>query len=137
MVCARRMAAVEIVRVADEATPEDAWREAVALHMLKEDRPALFVSDRAYLVQLSLRVRKLAASNRAAFGDPSRGPRKRALRDPNADAAAVMGAMLRDTFEVAGAYFDQQERVEEERRTAERKAFHEAMREVAPEGAVW
>ena len=130
-------AAAAIVRVADEARPEDAWRETVALFMLREDRPGLFVSDRAFLVQLSIRARKLAPSNRSAFGDATKGRQKRALRDPNIRSALVMGTLLRDTFGAAGMRFAAQERAEEERRTKERAAFHDALREVAPEGDRW
>lgn len=125
-------AAAELVRVSEQASPENAWRTAAAMFMLQDYEPRRFASDAAFFVQLGRRVRHLAPADRRSFVDPSTGGTTFSYRDPNPRTAVIIGQMLAETFGVAGTRFAQQDRKEMEQQQAERTAFYAALNEVAP-----
>ena len=131
-------AARELVKVAEQASPERAWKTAVAMCLLREADPHLFASETSFRVQLGRRVRHLTETNRGRYWNPAEGRYKFAYRDPSPRATFVIGDMLNEVFGVAGLYFAKQDRAEAAAKVSERKAFHDALREVAPEGtASW
>lgn len=125
-------AAGELVKVAGEASPDDAWRTAVAMFLLREADPRLFPTEGAFRVQLGRRVRHLAATSRATYWNPAECRFKGVYRDPSPRGAVVVGDMLAAAFGVAGSYFAKQDRVEADARAAERTAFYAALHDVAP-----
>lgn len=125
-------AAGELVKVAGEASPDDAWRTAVGMFLLREADPRMFPTDRAFNTQLGRRVRHLGTTSRAMHWDSGEGRFKGVYRDPSPRAAAVVGDMLAETFGVAGVYFARQATAEADAKAAERTAFHAALNEVAP-----
>ena len=124
----RYLAAKEIVRVAVEPSAEDAWRTAVAMFLFREHEPTRFVSDKAFLVQLSRRVRHLSTINRGSYYDHVSGGTKLVWRDPNTRVAVLIGQALADTFGAAGVFFADQERKEADSKQAERNAFYDALK---------
>jgi hypothetical protein len=126
-----RGAAQELVRVAEQASAEDAWRTAVAMFLLREHEPRRFATDRAFLVQLGRRVRHLAEANQGSFYNPATGRTKHVYRDPNPRVAAIVGQRLAEMFGAAGVYFAEREQREAERKQTERRAFFAALRDVA------
>lgn len=127
-----RQTALEIVRVAEEASAEAVWRTAIAVFLLREHDPRIFASDRGFIVQLGRCVRHLSEMNAGTYWDHRTGAVKRTYRDPNARVAVRVGEVLAEAFGAAGLYFAEQDRKEAERREAERTAFYEALREVVP-----
>jgi hypothetical protein len=127
----QHLAAAELVRVAGDATPEDGWRTAVAMFLMREYEPRRFVSDRAFLVQLGRRVRHLTEANRGSFWDGAEGRMKFAYVDPNPRVAVLIGELLAEAFGAAGVVFAGQDREEAERKQAEALAFRAALQAVA------
>ncbi len=128
-------AAGEIVKVAEAAAPEAAWRVAVAMFLLREDDPRLFPTEQAFKVQLGRRVRHLAGGNRQSYWNPAEGRFKRVFRDASPRAALLVGEWLTEAFGVAGEWFAKQAQAEAAARAAERQAFYDALRDAAPLGA--
>ena len=125
-------AAGELVKAAGEASPDHAWRTAVAMFLLREADPRLFPTERAFRVQLGRRVRHLAATSRAIYWNLAEGRMKAVYRDPSPRAAVVVDDMLAEIFGVAGAFFAKQEQAEADAKAREREAFYAALHDVAP-----
>lgn len=129
-------ASQEIIKVAEQASAEEAWMVAVGMVMLREAEPRRFQSERSFRVQLGRRTRLLALTNKATYWCPKRGRFKGVYRDPSPRAAVLVGDMLAEVFAVAGLYFHQEDKAEAAAKAAEREAFYAALRDVAPNGGV-
>lgn len=125
-------AAGEIVKVAGQATAEAAWQVAVAMFLMREADAHRFTTEGSFRVQLGRRVRHLADTNRGSYWHPGEGRFKLVFRDPSPRAAVLVGDILTETFGVAGIYFAKQAAAEADAKAAERRAFHNALNEVAP-----
>ena len=60
-------AAGELIKVAGQATPEQAWQTAVAMFLLQDAEPTRFPTEKSFRVQLGRRVRHLAETNRGTY----------------------------------------------------------------------
>ncbi len=125
-------AAGELVRVAEGATPEAVWRTAVAMWLLRETDPRLFPTEQSFKVQLGRRVRHLVETNRGRWWNPATGTFKLAFRDPSPRAAVLVGEWLVEAFGVAGEHFARMDKSEAAAKEAERRGFHEALRDLNP-----
>ncbi len=124
-------AAVELMRVAGQATAQDAWLTACAVFMLREFDPRRFASDRAFRFQLGRCVRHLADANRGSYYDHTTGRVKVAYRDPNQRVAELIGLQIGEAFGAAGLRFAAMDEAERADKAAERMAFHAALDGVA------
>lgn len=128
-------AAGELVKVAEQATAEAVWHRALSLFMLRAAEPHMFVSEKAFRVQLGRLCRHLADTSRASYFNSRLGRLQHVYRDPAPRAAFIVGDMLTEAFGVAGEWLARQEAAEAEAKATERSAFYEAMRDIAPAGA--
>lgn len=132
MNCLTVEAAGEIVKVAEGTTAEAAWRTAVAMWLLREADPRLFPTEQSFKVQMGRRVRHLVETNRGRWWNPATGSYKLAFRDPSPRAAVLVGEWLAEAFGVAGDHFARMDKAEADAKEAERRGFHEALRDLNP-----
>jgi hypothetical protein len=131
-----RLAAAELVRVADAADVTEVWRTAAAMVLMREVEPHRFRSDRAFLVQMGRRVRHLAGCNVGVYWNSRDGRPKHVYRDPNPKTAARVGQMLADAFGAVGVTLAREGHVEAEREAEDERAFRAALRGIAPSASL-
>lgn len=125
-----RQASQEVVKLAEHA---EAWRvveTALALFLMHEREPRRFLSDDALRHQLSRRLRGLAEVNAGTWFDHASNRVKRVYRDLPAPTAVLMGAMLAETFGVAGLLLARREDEDAEKRRRANEEMAQAVKDL-------
>ena len=125
-----RQACAEVQKLADHVEARDVIETALALYLMHEQAPRRFVSDDAFRYQLSRRLRGLADVNAGTWFDQTTGKVKRVYRDLPAITTMVMGAMLAETFGVAGLLLARREEDDAERRRRETLDLAQAVKDL-------
>lgn len=125
-----RQACHEVVKLAEHVEAGLVVEAALALYLMHEQAPRRFLSDDAFRHQLSRRLRGLADVNAGTWFDHTTNKVKRVYRDLPATTAVVMGAMLAETFGVAGLLLARREEEDAEKRRRENHELAEAVKDL-------
>lgn len=125
-----RQACQEVVKLAEHVEASEVVETALALYLMHEQAPHRFQSDDAFRHQLSRRLRALADVNAGTWFDHRTNKVKRVYRDPPAATALVMGAMLAETFGVAGLLLARREEEDAEKRRRENEELAQAVKDL-------
>jgi len=112
-------AAYELLKVGQHVELRPILETVLALYLLQDADPRRFRSDEAFLFQLVRRIRGLTHVNAGEYHDHISGKTKRVYRDLPPRVVRSIGHLLAHVFGLAGVYFAQLERKDEE---ADRKA---------------
>jgi hypothetical protein len=104
-----RIAAREVVTLADEASPREVVVCTLAMFVMLEMEPRRFRSDDAFRVQLARRVRRLTEANASFYFDPVADKGKRVYRDLPPRAARLFASWLAEALGGAGLHLAQLE----------------------------
>jgi hypothetical protein len=122
-----RLAAQEIVKLADDVPPRAVVEVTAAMVLMWEMEPRQFKSDQAFWLQLARRVRGLTDMNYGEGWDNVRQRVRRSYRELTPKASLILGQWLATALGVAGQYMARAERAEVEKQESERRALHEAL----------
>jgi hypothetical protein len=125
-----RIAAQEVVKLADAVEPRQVVETALAMFLMQELDPRRFRSDQAFRTQLVRRIRGLTDLNAGEYYDHTSGKTKRAYRDLPPRATAVLGLWLAEAFGAAGLHLARLELAEQEKTSKERQELHKALSEL-------
>lgn len=125
-----RQACQEVVKLAEHVEAGEVVETALALYLMHEQAPRRFLSDDAFRHQLSRRLRGLADVNAGTWFDHTTNKVKRVYRDLPATSALVMGAMLAETFGVAGLLLARREEEDAEKRRRENEELAQAVKDL-------
>lgn len=123
-----RLAAEEIVKLAEHVDAQVVLRMVCAVYLLQERDPRRFRSDDAFRHQLVRRCRGLTDVNAGTWFDNATGRVKRAYRDLAPKAALAMGGMLAEVLGPVGTKIAQLDRDRANREWQQRKALGVALR---------
>lgn len=125
-----RQACHEVVKLADHAETAEVVETALAVFLVQEQSPRRFLSDDAFRHQLARRLRALADVNAGTWFDHKTGKVKRVYRDLPAGTTVLLGAMLAETFGVAGLLLARRETEDAEKRRRENEELARAVQEL-------
>jgi len=127
-----RRAAQEVLKIAESAKPEEVWKRVAAVVMLRESRPTLFVSDRAFDFQLVRLFRQLGDLSFGQSWNHKTGKTKRHYRDLPPSVSERLGEDLRKALGVVGLQLHRvdvaQAEAQRKRAEEEREGFAELMK---------
>lgn len=124
-----RRAAKEMLTLADNVPPRGVLTTVIAMFMLQADQPRRFVSDAAFRVQLTRRVRGLTEVNAGEWTDAN-GQRKLAYHEIPPRAASCFAAWTVAGLGGIAVYLVQHERQKREDNEAQRRALSKALTEL-------
>jgi hypothetical protein len=122
-----RIAAQEVVKLADAVPPREIVRTTLAFFMMNELEPRRFRSDKAFRTQLVRRVRGLTDLDVGSWFDHQTGKTRRAYKELTPRAAMVMGQWLAQAFGGAGLHLARLEQTEADKKQSEQRAMHDAL----------
>jgi hypothetical protein len=122
-----RLAAQEVVKLAQEVKPREVVEVVSAMVVLWTMEPRRFGSDRAFWVQLARRVRSLADLHIGERWDNKRQRVRRCYREMTPRAAVIMGQWLAATLGVGGQHIARVEEAERDKKARESRELHEAL----------
>ncbi|WP_246688072.1 hypothetical protein [Methylobacterium sp. WL120] len=122
-----RVAAQEVVKLADHVAPSDVVVTTLAAFVLIDHQPRLFRSDASFKTQLVRRVRGLTEVNAGSWFNAHTGKTKRAYRELTPRAVMVLAGWLSDALGAVGLTLADMERREHDHRQRERQAMAEAL----------
>jgi len=125
-----RHTAQQLMRLRDAVPARDVIDTALAMYAIQFERPARFKSDRAFLFQLSRRVRGLADVDAGSRWSPSEGRMKRAYTEVPPRVLTCLGASLQTAFGIAGLRLAELDKKDAERGQAEKSALYDALKEL-------
>ena len=125
-----RIAAREVVTLADAVPARQVVVCSLAMFVLWELEPRRFRSDDAFRMQLARRVRRLTEANAAHYFDDVAGKGKRVYRDVAPRAAKVFAGWLADTLGGAGIKLARLELADIEKAKQDRLALRAALAEL-------
>lgn len=123
-------AAEQVQRVATATPPEVVVETALAMYLMREERPGRFQSDKAFSFELARRVRGLTESNAGTYWDAQTGKMKRVYKDLTPKAMEVLAGQLVAAFGGAGLFIAGLERVEQEKARADHQNLSKALGEL-------
>lgn len=126
----RRIAAEEIVKIADHVEATAVADTALAMMMMYDLDQRRFQSDEALLFQISRRVRGLTDLNCGTWFDHRTGRTKRAYRDLPPKATRVVGTWLVETFGAAGLVLARHEKRLATKEMEEKRKLNAALEEL-------
>jgi hypothetical protein len=122
-----RIAAKEVLKLADAVPPRQVVETTLALFIMRELQPRRFRSDRAFRTQLVRRVRGLTDLNAGCWFDNQTGKTKRAYKELTPRASMVMGQWFADALGGAGLHLARLEQTEADKKQSEIRAMHDAL----------
>lgn len=125
-----RHTAQQLVRLRDAVPARDVIDTALAMYSLQVERPARFKSDRAFLFQLSRRVRGLAGVDAGSRWSHSEGRMKKTYTEVPPKVLACLGASLQTAFGIAGLRLAELDKKDAAGKQAEKLALHDALKEL-------
>jgi hypothetical protein len=125
-----RQTAQQLLALREAVSAWDVIDTALAMYSVQLERPARFKSDRAFLFQLSRRVRGLAETNAGSRWSPSEGRMKKSYTEVPPTVLACLGASLQTAFGIAGLRLAELDKKEAEGQQAEQKQLHDALRDL-------
>jgi hypothetical protein len=125
-----RQTAQQLVALRDAVSATDVIDTALAMYAIQVERPARFRSDRAYLFELSRRVRGLAEVNAGSRWSPSEGRMKKTYTEVPPKVLECLGASLQAAFGVAGLRLAELDKRDVEATRAEKAELYGALREL-------
>lgn len=102
-----RRAAQEVLKIAGTVSAEEVWKRVAAVVMLREARPRMFVSDRAFDFQLVRLFRQLGDMAFGQSWNHKTGKTKRHYRDLPPSVTERLGEDLRKALGVIGLQLHQ------------------------------
>jgi hypothetical protein len=126
-----RLAAQEIVKVAQEVKPREVVEVTAAMVVMWTMEPRRFGSDRAFWMQLARRVRGLTDLHIGERWDNVRQRVRRCYREMNPRTAVIMGQWLATTLGVGGQHIARIEQAERDRKAKDSRELHEALSKLA------
>lgn len=118
-----RIAAQEIVKLAQSVAPREVVEVTAAMIVMQEFEPRAFRSDDAFWMQLARRVRGLSDLHFGESWDNKRQRVRRLYREMSPKAAVIMGRWLAETLGVGGQHIARVELAEQDSKTN----LHEAL----------
>jgi hypothetical protein len=122
-------AAKEILTLVSAVPPRAVMTTVIAMFMLQADQPRRFVSDAAFRVQLTRRVRGLAEVNAGEWMDEN-GRRKLAYKELPPKAAISFAEWTIAGLGGVAVYIANAERRKREEKEAQQRALSEALEEL-------
>lgn len=119
MVTQKKLAADEVLRLTATADLQDIIDTALAMLMMWEMTPRLFLSDMAFKTQLVRRVLRVSAANAQTYTGSDRP--KRAYRDLPPKTVEVLSLGLIQAFGATGVKLGQLEKQEVDQREGEKQ----------------
>lgn len=125
-----RQTAQQLLAIRDAASARDVIDTALAMYAIQVERPARFKSDRAFLFQLSRRVRGLTEVNAGSRWSASEGRMKKTYVEVPPNVLTCLGASLQTAFGIAGLRLAELDKQDAAGQQAERKQLHDALRDL-------
>ena len=125
-----RQTTQQLLAIRDAAPAKDVIDTALAMYSIQVERPARFKSDRAFLVQMSRRVRGLAEVNAGSRWSPSERRMKKTYTEVPPKVLACLGASLQTAFGIAGLRLAELDKKDVAGKQAEKLALHDALKEL-------
>ena len=125
------MAAVQVVRVADNVEAATVVKTVLAAYLMLDHEPRRFLSDDAFRRQLTRRLLRLTEVNAGEWFNETTGRMQRAYRELPPDAADIIAAWLSDSLGAAGLHLAKLEREDAERRQRGKAEFGAALAELS------
>jgi hypothetical protein len=122
-----RIAAHELQKLTGAVAPREIIETTLALFVMQDLEPRRFRSDKAFRTQLVRRVRGLTDLNAGTWYDHQTGKTKRAYKELNPRAAAVMAQWLANAFGGVGLHLATLEQTEADKKQQEQRALHAAL----------
>lgn len=123
-------AARAIQTVAKEAEASAVIDQAVAIYLLRDQRPATFISDRSFMFELVRRVRHLAPSHSSTYWDNDSQRVRKVYRDMIPKAVAIMAEDLHDAVGPVAAVVARKVTRDHDRQVEEQKRLADAVEEL-------
>ncbi len=125
-----RQTAQQLLALRDALPAQDVIDTALAMYSVQAERPARFKSDKAFLFQLSRRVRGLAEVNAGSRWSVPEARMKKTYTEVPPKVLMCLGASLQTAFGIAGLRLAELDKRDAESHQAERKQLHDALREL-------
>ena len=119
-----------LLTLRDRVAVQDVIDTALAMFAFEAQRPGRFRSDRAFVFQLSRRIRGLAEVNAGSRWSATEGRMKRTYTEVSPRVLECLGASLQMAFGVAGLRLAELEKKDAEGTKAERIELQDALREL-------
>jgi len=123
-----RQTAQQLLAIRDAASAKDVIDTALAMYSIQVERPARFKSDRAFLFQLSRRVRGLAEVNAGSRWSATEGRMKKTYTEVPPKVLTCLGASLQAAFGIAGLRLAELDKKDADSQRVERLELHDALR---------
>jgi hypothetical protein len=117
-----------LVALGDTVAGDVVIDTALAMFSMWERWPSRFQSDKAFIFQLSRRVRALAEVNTGSHWSAKEGRMKRTYRDVLPKTLECFGASLRVAFGLAGMRIAELDKTDAEGLLAERQELSNALK---------
>jgi hypothetical protein len=125
-----RQTAEQLVVLGDTVAGDVVIDTALAMFSMWEQWPSRFQSDKAFIYQLSRRVRALAEVNTGSHWSAKQGRMKRTYRDVPPKTLECFGASLRVAFGLAGMRIAELDKKDAEGLLAERQELSDALKDL-------
>lgn len=125
-----RQTAQHLVALGDSVAGDVVIDTAIAMFSMWEQWPSRFQSDKAFLFQLSRRVRALAEVNTGSHWSAKEGRMKRTYRDVPPKTLECFGASLRVAFGLAGLRIAELDKRDAEGVQSERQQLSDALKDM-------
>ncbi|MGH1574139.1 hypothetical protein ACRAWG_30260 [Methylobacterium sp. P31] len=122
-----RIAAREVVKLADKVTATEAVETTFALLLLEDDQPRRFRSDRAFRMQLARRLRGLTDLNVGTWYNHRTDKVHRAYRELTPRASLTLASWVLEALGAVGATLIKLEHEEQAARQRQANDFAEAL----------
>ncbi|WP_157064094.1 hypothetical protein [Methylobacterium tarhaniae] len=127
----KRLAAIEIRKLADHVDPSEIIDTVLAMYLMQELEGRRFRSDNAFWTQLVRRVRGLTTLNAGVRIDPDTRKKRTTYSELPPKSTLAIASYLRSALGSAGVFIAQMVRDDREREEAERRSYFEALTELA------
>lgn len=128
MIIHKKLAADEVIRLTTMADPQRVIDTALAMFMLWEMTPRLFLSDRAFRTQLVRRVLRVSAANAVTYTGSDRP--KKAYRDILPKTVEVLSQGLIEAFGATGVTLARLEKKEAQEMMDEKKLLEDGLEDM-------
>jgi hypothetical protein len=125
-----RQTAEQLTALGDTVAGDVVIDTALAMFSMWEQWPTRFKSDKAFIYQLSRRVRALAEVNTGSHWSAKEGRMKRTYRNVPPKTLECFGASLRLAFGVAGMRLAELDKKDAQELLAERQELSDALKDL-------
>ncbi len=125
-----RQTAKQLLTLRDALPAQDVITTALAMYSIQAERPARFKSDKAFLFQLSRRVRGLAEVNAGSRWSVADSRMKKTYTEVPPKVLTCLGASLQTAFGIAGLRLAELDKRDADSAASERSQLHASLREL-------